>query len=232
MRPRIVTRRLRSRLAKSGTVTEAIYDAGYNSNGWFYETSNRVLGMTPSNYRAGGAEIHFALGECSLGSILVARSARGICAILLGDDPNALARDLQDGAAAPHAVAADRCAPAPGRRSCFRSPPSPCAGYARCVSGEPPARRQPHPVGKPSHARRHFSRRQLSQVFRQTPERLVQSLDGSELLDRVVPLRNRSEDHPDPNAGFGSLIREVHSRVKSRPRDMGITSRSGFTTSM
>src|SRR5438046_4160344 len=69
-------------------------------------TSNRVLGMTPSNYRAGGAgaEIHFALGECSLGSILVARSARGICALLLGDDPNALARDLQDGAAAPHAV--------------------------------------------------------------------------------------------------------------------------------
>jgi AraC family transcriptional regulator of adaptative response/methylated-DNA-[protein]-cysteine methyltransferase len=54
--------------------------------------------MTPSNYRAGGAstEIWFAVGECSLGSILVARSERGICAILLGDDPDALARDLQD----------------------------------------------------------------------------------------------------------------------------------------
>src|SRR5206468_9767732 len=72
--------------------------AGYNSNGRFYETSNEVLGMTPSNYRAGGAstEIRFAVGECSLGSILVAKSERGVCAILLGDDPNELARDLQN----------------------------------------------------------------------------------------------------------------------------------------
>jgi AraC family transcriptional regulator of adaptative response/methylated-DNA-[protein]-cysteine methyltransferase len=54
--------------------------------------------MTPSSYRAGGArtEIRFAVGECSLGSILVAQSDRGICAILLGDDPDALTRDLQD----------------------------------------------------------------------------------------------------------------------------------------
>jgi AraC family transcriptional regulator of adaptative response/methylated-DNA-[protein]-cysteine methyltransferase len=92
------TKRVRSSLGKSNTVTEAIYDAGYNSSGRFYETSNEVLGMTPSNYRAGGtgAEIRFAVGECSLGSILVAASARGVCAILLGDDPDALARDLQD----------------------------------------------------------------------------------------------------------------------------------------
>jgi len=91
-------RRIRKRLTASGTVTEAIYDAGYNSNGRFYERSNEVLGMTPSDYRNGGArtEIRFAIGECSLGSILVARSERGVCAILLGDDPDALARDLQD----------------------------------------------------------------------------------------------------------------------------------------
>lgn len=81
-----------------GTVTDAIFDAGYNSNSRFYETSNKVLGMTPSNYRAGGidTEIRFAIGESSLGSILVAQSERGICAILLGDDPGKLARDLQD----------------------------------------------------------------------------------------------------------------------------------------
>ena len=80
------------------TVTEAIYDAGFNSGGRFYESSAQLLGMTPSDYRAGGAdtEIRFAVGECSLGSILVARSARGICAILLGDDPGTLVRDLQD----------------------------------------------------------------------------------------------------------------------------------------
>jgi AraC family transcriptional regulator of adaptative response/methylated-DNA-[protein]-cysteine methyltransferase len=89
---------VRKTLGKSGTVTDAIYDAGYNSNSRFYETSNQVLGMTPSNYRAGGSqtEIRFAVGECSLGSILVAQSDRGICAILLGDDPDSLVRELQD----------------------------------------------------------------------------------------------------------------------------------------
>lgn len=92
------TRRVRDELSRSSTVTEAIYGAGFGSDSRFYEKSGEMLGMTPSNYRAGGAstEIHFALGECSLGSILVARSARGVCAILLGDDPQALLRDLQD----------------------------------------------------------------------------------------------------------------------------------------
>ncbi len=90
-------KRIRHELGRSGTVTEAIFDAGYNSSGRFYEQSNHVLGMTPTNYRVGGAntEIRFALGECSLGSILVAQSERGICAIFLGDDPDELARDLQ-----------------------------------------------------------------------------------------------------------------------------------------
>jgi len=91
-------KRVRKSLATSSSVTEAIYDAGYNSNGCFYRTANQVLGMTPTNYRAGGVriDITFAVGECSLGSILVAKSKRGICAILLGDDPEALTRDLQD----------------------------------------------------------------------------------------------------------------------------------------
>ena len=54
--------------------------------------------MTPTTYRDGGKniEICFAIGECSLGAILVARSKKGVCAILMGDDPDALARDLQD----------------------------------------------------------------------------------------------------------------------------------------
>ena len=92
------TARVQRELARSATVTEAIFDAGFNSGGRFYATSNEVLGMTPTDYRAGGArnEIRFAIGECSLGSILVAKSTKGVCAILLGDDPEALARDLQD----------------------------------------------------------------------------------------------------------------------------------------
>lgn len=91
-------KRVRQSLTQQDTVTGAIYDAGYNSNSRFYETANQVLGMTPSTYRAGGSQtdIRFAVGECSLGSILVAQSDRGICAILLGDDPDSLVRELQD----------------------------------------------------------------------------------------------------------------------------------------
>lgn len=91
--------RVRRELADAGkTVTAAIFDAGYNSGGHFYAAADGMLGMTPTEYRAGGARttIYFAVGECSLGSILVARSAKGVCAISLGDDPEVLVRDLQD----------------------------------------------------------------------------------------------------------------------------------------
>ena len=102
-------KRVKAELARSNTVTEAIYGAGYNSNGRFYEQSNDVLGMTPTAYRAGGSntEIRFAIGECSLGSILVAASDRGVCAILIGDDPDALARDLQDRFPRAHLIGGD-----------------------------------------------------------------------------------------------------------------------------
>jgi AraC family transcriptional regulator of adaptative response/methylated-DNA-[protein]-cysteine methyltransferase len=90
--------RVRRHLERSNTVTQAIYESGYNSNGRFYAKADAVLGMTPTVYRAGGAtaEIRFAIGECSLGSILVARSDRGVCAIMLDDDPEALGRSLQE----------------------------------------------------------------------------------------------------------------------------------------
>ncbi len=79
-------------------ITDAIYDAGFNSAGRFYAASRDLLGMRPKDYRAGGPDlsIRFAVGQCSLGAILVARSQRGLCAILLGDDPGALVRDLED----------------------------------------------------------------------------------------------------------------------------------------
>jgi AraC family transcriptional regulator of adaptative response/methylated-DNA-[protein]-cysteine methyltransferase len=100
---------VRNKLGQSGTVTEAIYEAGYNSSGRFYETSNEVLGMTPSNYRSGGTntEIRFAVGECSLGSILVASSERGVCAILLGEDADELVRDLQNRFPRAHLIGGD-----------------------------------------------------------------------------------------------------------------------------
>lgn len=91
-------RRVRMELARRGTVTEALYDAGYNSSGRFYADARALLGMMPSDYRDGGARttIRFAVGECSLGAILVAASPRGVCAIFLGDSPDALVHDLED----------------------------------------------------------------------------------------------------------------------------------------
>jgi AraC family transcriptional regulator of adaptative response/methylated-DNA-[protein]-cysteine methyltransferase len=92
-------RRLREELGAPDTsVTDSIYGAGFNSSSRFYEASDQLLGMRARDYRAGGAGtiMRFAVGQSSLGAILVARSQRGICAILLGDDPDALVRDLQD----------------------------------------------------------------------------------------------------------------------------------------
>ncbi|SQI43430.1 Regulatory protein of adaptative response [Leminorella richardii] len=92
-------RKLREGLScKDASITNAIYDAGFNSNSRFYETADDLLGMRARDYRAGGtgATIRFAVAQCSLGAILVAQSQRGICAILLGDDPDRLVRDLQD----------------------------------------------------------------------------------------------------------------------------------------
>lgn len=90
-------KRVRGELREHGNVTQAIYGAGYGSAGRFYEEANARLGMTPSAFKAGGQRerIRFALGECSLGSILVAATARGICAISLGEEPEGLLHELQ-----------------------------------------------------------------------------------------------------------------------------------------
>jgi AraC family transcriptional regulator of adaptative response/methylated-DNA-[protein]-cysteine methyltransferase len=102
--------RMREVLPKRSTITEAIYEAGFNSNGRFYASSSNILGMKPKSYRSGGtgATIRFAVGECSLGSILVAASEKGVCAIMLGNDPDALARDLQNRFPKAHLIGGDR----------------------------------------------------------------------------------------------------------------------------
>lgn len=102
--------RLRERLqGEAVTVTEALFDAGYNSNSRFYEGAGQRLGMLPKQYRArgAGATIYFAVGQCALGAILVAQSARGVCAIFLGDDPAQLLNDLQDQFANAELIGAD-----------------------------------------------------------------------------------------------------------------------------
>jgi AraC family transcriptional regulator of adaptative response/methylated-DNA-[protein]-cysteine methyltransferase len=102
--------RVRKALPRRTTVTEAIYESGFNSNGRFYANSSKMLGMKPKEYRDGGTgnTIRFAIGECSLGSILVASSEKGVCAIFMGNDPDALARELQDRFPKANLVGGDR----------------------------------------------------------------------------------------------------------------------------
>lgn len=90
--------RVRAAVTTRPTVTDAIYSSGFESSGRFYAHAEGALGMAPRTYRAGGQgeTIRFGVGQCSLGAVAVAASAEGVCAILLGDDPDALVRDLQD----------------------------------------------------------------------------------------------------------------------------------------
>jgi AraC family transcriptional regulator of adaptative response/methylated-DNA-[protein]-cysteine methyltransferase len=84
-------------LRDGATVTAAIYDAGYSSSGRFYEAGSGALGMSPSQLRRGGdgVEIQAVVRRCSLGQLLVAATARGVCAVTFGDDPDALWTDLR-----------------------------------------------------------------------------------------------------------------------------------------
>jgi AraC family transcriptional regulator, regulatory protein of adaptative response / methylated-DNA-[protein]-cysteine methyltransferase len=90
-------KRLRAGLGSGATVTEALYDAGFNSSSRFYAVSSKVLGMTPTDFRKGGTdtEIRYAVDRCSLGYALVATSAKGVCAIMLGSNPKSLRGDLR-----------------------------------------------------------------------------------------------------------------------------------------
>jgi AraC family transcriptional regulator of adaptative response/methylated-DNA-[protein]-cysteine methyltransferase len=90
--------RVRDALAEGRTVTDAIYAAGFASSAPFYAGADAVLGMRPKRFRAGGRgeTILFAVGECSLGSILVAATDQGVCAISLGEGPEELVDELQD----------------------------------------------------------------------------------------------------------------------------------------
>jgi len=90
--------RVQSALSRAPTVTDALYEAGFNSSARFYAGANKMLGMTPSAARAGGAHtaLRYATSPCSLGTVLVAASDLGIAAILLGDDAPSLLESLKD----------------------------------------------------------------------------------------------------------------------------------------
>jgi len=89
-------RRIAQDLARSRTVTEAGYAAGYGSATRLYANAPAALGMTPGEFARGaaGLPIQAAVARCSLGQVLVATTERGVCAILLGDEVGALRDDL------------------------------------------------------------------------------------------------------------------------------------------
>jgi AraC family transcriptional regulator of adaptative response/methylated-DNA-[protein]-cysteine methyltransferase len=88
--------RLQRGLAQSSSVLDAAFDAGFQSGGRFYAAAQGALGMRPARYRGGGAgeTIRYALARAALGMVLAATTERGLCAILLGDDEQALISDL------------------------------------------------------------------------------------------------------------------------------------------
>ncbi|GAA5157964.1 methylated-DNA--[protein]-cysteine S-methyltransferase [Viridibacterium curvum] len=90
--------RLRAALPTSGSVTDALFEAGFSSSSGFYERVQSLLGMTPAAFRKGGEgeRIRFGIGQCTLGAILVAATGKGLCSIALGDDPVALLEALQE----------------------------------------------------------------------------------------------------------------------------------------
>ncbi|MBB1592754.1 6-O-methylguanine DNA methyltransferase [Achromobacter sp. UMC46] len=101
--------RARHQLKQSASVTDAMYEAGFNSSGRFYESAPAILGMTPTAFRRDGegVDIRFAVAQCSLGALLVAASSTGICEIALDADPEQLVRNLQDRFKAARLIGAD-----------------------------------------------------------------------------------------------------------------------------
>ncbi|AHX11904.1 6-O-methylguanine DNA methyltransferase [Dyella jiangningensis] len=89
---------LKQALRTGAAVTDAVYDAGFGSGSRVYEHSDRLLGMTPASYRAGGAgaDIRYTTTATPLGRLLVATTSRGICSVTLGDTDRELEQRLAD----------------------------------------------------------------------------------------------------------------------------------------
>lgn len=79
--------RLKTELKRGAKVTDALYQAGYGSSRALYDQAKQRLGMTPGAYQKGGAgeQIHYACAETFVGSMLLAATARGVCALRFGE---------------------------------------------------------------------------------------------------------------------------------------------------
>ena len=79
--------RFKTQIKGGAPVTRALYEVGYSSSSRLYERTDAQLGMTPTTYRKGGKDmnISYTIVDCPLGRLLVAATARGVCAVSLGD---------------------------------------------------------------------------------------------------------------------------------------------------
>lgn len=84
--------RLKAGLREGESVTTAMVAAGYGSSSRLYEKAGGQLGMTPGEYRAGGARavIRYATAECALGRVVLAATAKGACAVALATSDDEL----------------------------------------------------------------------------------------------------------------------------------------------
>jgi AraC family transcriptional regulator of adaptative response/methylated-DNA-[protein]-cysteine methyltransferase len=89
--------RFKQAVRAGSTVTDALYEAGYGSSSRLYEKAAERLGMTPGEYRRGGAGVsmEFATAEWALGRLLAAWTERGVCAVQFGDSDEALEESLR-----------------------------------------------------------------------------------------------------------------------------------------
>jgi AraC family transcriptional regulator, regulatory protein of adaptative response / methylated-DNA-[protein]-cysteine methyltransferase len=91
------TKQVRKQLHENATVTQAIYEAGFETTSNFYDQSDSFLGMKPSQYQqgAGGITIRYTVQSCWLGLLLIAATTKGICSIAFGDSDIELTSKLR-----------------------------------------------------------------------------------------------------------------------------------------
>lgn len=89
--------KFKSEIKRGNDLTSAIYESGFGSSSRLYENVSEKLGMTPRVYAKGGEnmKIRYTIADCDLGKLLVARTAKGVCAVTFGDDEKTLTENLE-----------------------------------------------------------------------------------------------------------------------------------------
>lgn len=94
----VQAKRIATSLQSAPSITDAIYDAGFNSAGRFYDSAHTLLGMQPARFREGGRGecIRYEIVSCALGWVIVAATRKGVCAIEFGDEAQTLSVHIRE----------------------------------------------------------------------------------------------------------------------------------------